>query len=166
MRCGWRNGRLSWGWIIRWKKASRLRWKVTTGPSVIPTASKGRGPLWKNAPLGTWMRNSRRSMRSVSSVDSDPFPLGRGFFRFAKDVLARFGNAVGIDTKSPIGRTKVRSMDKVVDLEAYRQKQWDRFRERAVYWLDPEEYRTYYEEMVSWLLVRSHWYERLLVEEA
>lgn len=57
-------------------------------------------------------------------------------------------------------------MDKVVDLEAYRQKQWDRFRERVVYWLDPEEYRTYYEEMVSWLLVRSHWYERLLVEEA
>ncbi len=56
-------------------------------------------------------------------------------------------------------------MDNVVDLQAYRQIQWNRIRERAIGWLDPEEYRTYYEEMVSWVLARSPWYERLLVEE-
>lgn len=57
-------------------------------------------------------------------------------------------------------------MGKIVEFQAYREAQWQRLRERAVDWLNPEEYRLYYEEMVSWVLVRSNWYERLLVEEA
>lgn len=61
---------------------------------------------------------------------------------------------------------KVSGMANVVDLEAYREVQWQRFRERAIDWLNPEDYRMYYEEMVSGVLVRSNWFERLLVEEA
>ena len=61
---------------------------------------------------------------------------------------------------------RVSAMDNVVDFQAYRQDQWKRFRERAVGWLNPDECRKYYEEMVSWLLVRTHWYQRLMVEEA
>ncbi|OUM87946.1 MAG: hypothetical protein BAA01_10970 [Bacillus thermozeamaize] len=57
-------------------------------------------------------------------------------------------------------------MNNVVDFQAYQQRNWDQFRERAVHWLDPAEYQTYYQEMVSWVLARANWYERYLVEEA
>ncbi len=57
-------------------------------------------------------------------------------------------------------------MNNVVDFQAYQQRHWDQFRERAVYWLDPEEYLAFYQEMVSWVLERANGYVRYLVEEA